>query len=91
MESLSSATPATVTITTTNTPPVANAGPNQALMVGATVTLDGSQSFDADNDPITYSWSFLNIPEIEHRHSYRSQRQKIRPSSPMRPARMSSN
>jgi hypothetical protein len=57
-----SATPATVTITTTNTPPVANAGLNQALMVGATVTLDGSQSFDADNDPITYSWAFLNIP-----------------------------
>ena len=54
--------PATVTITTTNTAPVANAGPNQAVMAGATVTLDGSESFDADNDPITYSWSFLNRP-----------------------------
>jgi Putative Ig domain/PKD domain len=54
--------PATVTITTTNTAPVANAGPNQAVMAGATVTLDGSGSFDADNDPITYSWSFLNRP-----------------------------
>jgi hypothetical protein len=54
--------PATVTITTTNTAPVANAGPSQSVLMGATVTLDGSGSFDADNDPITYSWVFLNRP-----------------------------
>ena len=52
-----SSLPATVNITTTNTPPVANAGTNQSVTVGATVQLDGSGSSDADNDPLTYSWS----------------------------------
>lgn len=57
-----SSPPATVTITTYNTPPVANAGPNQNVLVGANVTLDGSGSSDADHDPITYSWSLLSVP-----------------------------
>ncbi len=55
--------PSTVTITTTNTPPVAAAGPNQNVIIGANVTLDGSASFDADRDPLTYSWSLLSRPE----------------------------
>ena len=54
--------PATVTITTTNTPPVANAGPNQNVTAGDIVTLDGSGSSDADNDPLTYSWSLTTRP-----------------------------
>ncbi len=54
--------PSTVTITTTNTAPVADAGANQGIFVGGTVSLDGSKSHDADNDPLTYSWSFLNRP-----------------------------
>ena len=54
--------PSTVTITTTNTPPVADAGPNQIVAVGSIVTLDGSKSSDADNDSTTYSWSFQSIP-----------------------------
>ena len=54
--------PATVTITTTNTPPLANAGPNQTVMVGSNVTLDGSGSSDADHDGLTWSWSLLSRP-----------------------------
>jgi len=57
-------TPATVTITTTpgNTAPVANAGPDQSVQVGATVTLNGSGSSDVDKNALTYDWSFVSIP-----------------------------
>lgn len=54
--------PDTVTITTSNTAPVANAGPNQTVAVGATVTLDGTGSTDADGNPLTYQWSFASVP-----------------------------
>lgn len=45
----------TVTITTQNSRPVANAGPDQTVAVGATVHLDGSASSDADGDDLLYS------------------------------------
>ena len=45
-----------------NTPPVADAGLDQTVDVGATVRLDGSGSSDADSDPLTYSWS-LSVPD----------------------------
>lgn len=38
--------------------PVAKAGVDQQALVGDPVNFDGSQSFDADNDPLTYSWNF---------------------------------
>ena len=41
----------------TNNAPVANAGPDQAVASGASVTLTGAASSDADGDPITYLWS----------------------------------
>jgi hypothetical protein len=56
-----SSAPATVTIAI-DTPPVANPGSNQSVAVGANVLLSGSGSFDADNDALTYSWSFTSRP-----------------------------
>jgi len=55
-------TPVTVTITAANMPPLANAGPNQNVIVGATVHLDGSASTDPNNRTLTYAWSFAGIP-----------------------------
>jgi hypothetical protein len=55
--------PAVVVVSTVNSAPVANAGPDQLLdTLGATVQLDGSQSYDVDGDPITYSWSITTKP-----------------------------
>lgn len=57
-----------VTVKQVNKPPVANAGPDQSVIQGALVTLDGSLSYDPDNDflinngkpanqMLTYLWS----------------------------------
>lgn len=40
-----------------NQTPTANAGLNQLVNEGASVTLDGSASSDADSNPLTYSWT----------------------------------
>ncbi len=43
----------------TNQPPVANAGPDQAVSVAQTVQLNGQASTDPNQDTLTYSWSFV--------------------------------
>jgi hypothetical protein len=45
-----------------NTPPVANAGPNQSVTLGDTVALDGTGTADADGDPLSYLWLFASLP-----------------------------
>ena len=52
----------TVTISTQNSQPVADAGPGQTLLVGSLVQLDGSGSNDADNDALSFAWSFASVP-----------------------------
>jgi len=54
--------PDTITISTHNTAPVANAGPDQSVVIGSTVTLNGSGSTDVDGDSLTYDWMFLSVP-----------------------------
>lgn len=53
--------PGTTTTSTTNSAPVANAGPAQSVIVGDLVLLDGSGSSDANGDLLTYSWT-LTVP-----------------------------
>ncbi len=58
--------PVTVTVTASsqNLPPVANAGPEQVVVVGAPVTLSGSASTDPNGDTLTYQWSLTTRPNL---------------------------
>ena len=42
--------------------PTANAGADKNAIVGILVNLDGAGSADADEDTLTYSWSFISTP-----------------------------
>jgi hypothetical protein len=57
-----SSLPDTVAVSTENSPPVANAGANQAIPLGGSIALDGSRSSDVDGDPLTFRWSLLARP-----------------------------
>ncbi|NJD67632.1 MAG: hypothetical protein FIA90_02990 [candidate division NC10 bacterium] len=54
--------PATVQIDTTNSRPTADAGHDQQATIGDPIQLDGTASFDIDDDPLTYRWSFTTAP-----------------------------
>ena len=52
-----------VVVTSENVKPVADAGGNQVVLVGDTVFLDGSGSYDVNGNDLTYSWSLVDKPE----------------------------
>jgi hypothetical protein len=52
----------TVTAEALNAAPVANAGPAQTVLIGATVTLTGAASTDANADKLTYKWVLTTKP-----------------------------
>ena len=45
-----------------NTAPIAKAGTTQNVITGSLVTLDGSSSSDAENNPLTFKWTLVAAP-----------------------------
>lgn len=58
----SALTTVTVTATSVNAAPVANAGPNQSVVLASVVTLNGAGSTDANLDPLIYKWALVSKP-----------------------------
>lgn len=65
----SSSSTVVISAAISNSAPVANAGPKQNVVTGATVSLDGTYSTDADNNQITYSWKLLQWPALSNAES----------------------
>ena len=55
--------PDDVLIDTANSMPVADAGPDQGVVAGDTVSLDGTGSSDADGDLLSFHWAFTTLPD----------------------------
>jgi beta propeller repeat protein len=54
------------------TPPIANAGPDQTVIVNEPVTFDGSGSLDSDGTIVSYAWDFSVPPSggMKPSHTY---------------------
>jgi hypothetical protein len=55
--------PDSVTISSANLAPTANAGPDTGAIVGGLTTLHGTGSSDPESDPLTYTWSITQWPD----------------------------
>lgn len=60
VDSVAAAT--TVTVSSANSDPIASAGANQNVVLGSTVTLDGTNSTDANRDQLSYRWVMMSKP-----------------------------
>ncbi|HEY3491247.1 MAG TPA: PASTA domain-containing protein [Candidatus Deferrimicrobiaceae bacterium] len=47
---------------TPNAPPVAFAGQDQTISRGSMIHLDGTGSYDPENQPLIYAWSIVSLP-----------------------------
>ena len=56
--------PDEVTVSSGNSPPSADAGPDQSVLVNDLVTLDGSGSTDPDGDTLTFAWAITGTPAL---------------------------
>ncbi len=52
-----------VLVATENSAPIADAGEDIGAFVDDTVTLDGSGSTDADNDPLSFQWALITVAD----------------------------
>jgi len=62
VDSAVTATTVTASAATVNAVPIAKAGLAQFVSVGTRVTLDGTDSSDANSDFLTYKWSLISVP-----------------------------
>ena len=60
----------TVTFRAANRPPIADAGPDQTVNEGRTVTLNGRGSSDPDDNTITYIWYQASGPSVTLSDNY---------------------
>ena len=51
-----------VELSSTNLAPTPSAGTDQIVVVGMPVGLDGSGTFDPEDDPITWTWTIVDAP-----------------------------
>lgn len=61
-DGIADSAPDTVIISTLNSRPVAYAGPDQTVALGAQVFLDGRDSNDVDGDPLSHRWRIVTKP-----------------------------
>ena len=52
----------TITVSPVNDSPMANAGADQTVNEGSAVSLNGTTSYDADGDILSFSWTRTSIP-----------------------------
>jgi hypothetical protein len=84
-DGMADSAPDTVAISTSNSAPVADAGPDQTVVAGQIVSLDGSGSSDRDGDPLSFHWMLTARPRSRARQLWRPT------SFPMSPVTTSRN